>query len=96
MSQIRIERLTPERRRALNIPDAPSPGNGWRVWECPPSEFDWFYDRTEWAYLYEGRVKLKTSAGEYAVSAGDYVCFPAGLACIWKVEKKILKVYKFD
>ena len=67
----------------------------WSVWECEPSTFDWHYDSIENAYLFEGKVRVKTKDEEVEVKAGDYVTFPQGLDCTWKISEKIRKVYRF-
>ncbi|MBI4845652.1 MAG: cupin domain-containing protein [Candidatus Omnitrophica bacterium] len=67
----------------------------WNTWECAVSTFDWTYSDKETAYLYEGKVKVKTAQGETKFEAGDLVVFPKGLSCTWIVEKPVRKVYKF-
>ena len=96
MSKIKIEKLNEQQKKALNIPDSPKAQAPWSVWECAPSEFDWHYDRLEKAYVYEGRVKVKTPAEEVEIKAGDFVTFPKGLGCSWQVIEKIRKVYTFE
>ncbi len=68
----------------------------WSPWECEKSTFHWQYDQEEWCYLFEGRVKVKTEAGdEVEVKRGDLVKFPKGLKCTWNVCDKVRKVYIF-
>ena len=95
MKKIKVEHLKDKRKKELGIPDEPSQVGPWGVWECGPSAFDWHYDQTEIAYLYEGRVKVLTKSGEVEIRAGDYVTFPQGLSCRWEVFEKVKKVYKF-
>ncbi|MBU4305260.1 MAG: DUF861 domain-containing protein [Candidatus Omnitrophica bacterium] len=33
---------------------------GWSTWECSVSKFDWTYAEKETAYLYEGKVRVKS------------------------------------
>ena len=96
MTQIKIERLDEKQKRELKIPPAPKNEAGWSVWECEPSTFNWHYDCSEKAYVYEGEVKVKTSNGEVEIKSGDFVTFPKGLGCTWMVNKKIRKVYRFE
>ena len=67
----------------------------WPTWECEPSEFDWHYDQEECCYILEGEVTVTTADEEVCIGTGDYVSFPAGLDCTWKVSKPIRKHYKF-
>jgi hypothetical protein len=88
MAEIRIERPTEEKLKSLNI-------ESWSPWECEPSTFDWEYDSEETAYVFEGKVKVKTPSGIVEVKKGDLVTFPKGLKCTWEVVDKIRKVYTF-
>jgi uncharacterized protein len=67
----------------------------WSPWECEPSTFDWQYDDEEWAYVFEGRVRVKTDRQDVDIKKGDLVKFPKGLRCRWTVIEKIRKVYIF-
>lgn len=95
MEKIKIIKPTEDQKKKLNIPDQPKNQNGWSVWECGPSQFDWHYDSEETAYVYEGKVKVKTTEEEVEIKKGDLVVFPAGLSCHWHVIEKIRKVYRF-
>ena len=95
MNSIKIEKLNDEQKKELNIPDECIGNENWSVWECAPSSFDWHYDSVELAYVYEGKVKVKTADGEVEINAGDFVTFPEGLSCNWNVLEKIRKVYQF-
>ena len=89
MSEIKIKKPSQEELKTLNI-------DSWSPWECEPSSFDWEYDSVETAYVFEGKVKVKTASGEVEINKGDLVTFPKGLKCTWNVIEKIRKVYKFD
>ncbi len=89
MSEIRIEKPTQQKLNELGV-------NNWSPWECEPSKFEWKYDSDETAYVYEGRVKVKTASGEVEINKGDLVTFPKGLQCTWNVIEKIRKVYRFS
>ncbi len=96
MRKIKITKLNEHEKKAMGIPDKPRQEGPWGLWECGPSAFQWHYDDTETAYLYEGRVKVLTKEGEFEIKGGDFVTFPAGMDCRWEVMEKVRKVYKFD
>jgi len=96
MDRIKIEKIDDDRRKELEIPDAPVVQGPWAVWGCPPSSFDWQYSDKEIAYVYEGKVRVKTAEEEVEINAGDLVTFPSGLSCHWDVIEAIRKVYKFE
>ena len=68
----------------------------WPIWSCEVSEFDWEYDAEESCLLLEGDVEVKTEFETVHFSAGDYVIFPKGLKCRWKVTKPVRKHYSFS
>jgi len=85
---IKIENLTKEQIENLGI-------KNWPIWEKEISEFDWYYDTEEQCYFLEGEVEVITRSGEvYKIKKGDFVTFPKGLACTWKVLKPVRKHYK--
>ena len=65
------------------------------TWGCEVSEFDWFYDERERCILTEGEVTVLYDGGSVSFGAGDYVVFPEGLSCVWKVTKPVRKHYEF-
>jgi len=65
------------------------------TWGCGVSEFDWHYDSEETALIIEGEVAVDYGTKSVLISAGDYVVFPKGLSCVWKVTKPIEKHYMF-
>jgi len=65
------------------------------TWSCEVSEFDWFYDSEEICLLTEGEVTVTYDNGSVSFGAGDYVIFPKGLSCVWKVTKPVRKHYIF-
>jgi len=66
------------------------------TWGCGVSEFDWYYDQKEACVLIEGEVTVLYGDGKSAsFGAGDYVEFPQGLGCVWKVTKPVKKYYEF-
>ena len=68
----------------------------WPIWSCEVSEFDWEYDAEESCLLLEGDVEVKTDFETVNFSAGDFVVFPRGLKCRWKVTKPVRKHYSFS
>ena len=67
----------------------------WPIWTCEPSKFDWEYHQEEHCYVIEGEVEVNTSLETVKISKGDYVIFPKGLKCVWKVIDPIRKYYDF-
>ncbi|MDR2999911.1 MAG: cupin domain-containing protein [Fibromonadaceae bacterium] len=65
------------------------------VWGCDVSEFDWHYDDKETCLLTEGEVTVSYDGGSVEIGVGDYVVFPKGLSCVWKVSKPVKKHYFF-
>ena len=70
------------------------------VWTCGVSEFDWYYGSEETCLLLEGEVTVTYDGGSgnpasVSFGAGDYVTFPEGLSCVWKVTKPVKKHYIF-
>ena len=65
------------------------------TWGCEVSEFDWHYDSNEICWLTEGEVTVTYDGGKATFGAGDYVEFPQGLSCVWKVTKPVKKHYEF-
>lgn len=68
----------------------------WPVWTKEVSEFDCYYDSIEDCFLLEGEVEVTASDGKVTpITAGDYVTFPQGLSCRWKVISPVRKHYRF-
>ena len=65
------------------------------IWSCGVSEFDWYYDSEETCLLIEGEVVVEYDGGSVSFGEGDYVVFPQGLACVWKVTQPVKKHYVF-
>ena len=86
---IKIEKLTDNEIAERKI-------RSWPIWTCGTSEFDWEYDTQESCLLLEGDVEVKTDFETVNFSAGDYVVFPRGLKCRWKVTKPVRKHYSFS
>ena len=68
----------------------------WPIWQKEESEFPWEYDQEETCLVIEGDVDITNEAGEkFHFSAGDYVVFPQGMKCTWKINKAVKKHYNF-
>ena len=67
----------------------------WPIWTCDISEFDWEYSDRESCLLLEGEVEVSGDFETVKFGAGDYVVFPQGLKCQWKVIKPVRKHYSF-
>ena len=67
----------------------------WTIWEKEKSEFPWEYDTKETCLILKGKASVETPEGEVEFGEGDYVEFPKGLECKWKIKEKIKKHYNF-
>jgi len=68
----------------------------WPTWSCEVSEFPWEYIERESCYILEGQVDITTEDGEIvSIGPGDFVIFPRGLKCEWKVRQSVLKHFSF-
>ena len=67
----------------------------WPIWECQISKFDWEYNQEEHCYIIEGKVTVMGSENTVNILKGDFVIFPKGLKCTWKVHEPIKKYYTF-
>jgi len=87
--EVNKKRLDEQEIKALNV-------TSWPVWEKEASEFDWYYDSTEEFYVIEGKVEVCYGQNQkIEFAAGDFVTFPAGTTCRWKVIEAIRKYYRF-
>jgi uncharacterized cupin superfamily protein len=68
----------------------------WPIWEKEVSTFDWHYDTKETCYILEGQVTVEPKDGiPVEFGAGDYVSFPEGMDCVWRVKAPVRKHYSF-
>ena len=67
----------------------------WPIWTSEVSEFPWNYDVEESCLILEGEVYVTAGSESVEIKSGDFVIFPKGLSCVWKVTKPIRKHYKF-
>jgi uncharacterized cupin superfamily protein len=90
MGKIKVEKnITNEQLQKMGVEQ-------WPVWTKEVSEFPWSYDQKEKCYILEGKVEVTTNDGEKVIiSKGDFVTFPKGLSCTWKITQDIRKHYNF-
>jgi len=68
----------------------------WGIWEKEVSEFPYEYDERETCLIIEGEVAVTCFDGESVkFGPGDWVVFPQGLECTWKITKPVRKYYRF-
>ena len=69
----------------------------WPTWGCEASQFDWDYDEKETCLILEGQVTVCDRPGQNSITfgPGDFVVFPQGLSCVWKVTQPVRKHYNF-
>ena len=67
----------------------------WPIWTCDISEFDWEYSERESCFLLKGEVEVSGDFETVKFGVGDFVVFPGGLKCRWKVIRPVRKHYSF-
>ena len=68
----------------------------WPTWNKEVSEFPWEYDEQETCLILEGRATVTNEQGrKFTFGADDWVVFPVGMKCTWKIDQDIRKHYKF-
>ncbi|MHC4445528.1 MAG: cupin domain-containing protein [Planctomycetota bacterium] len=68
----------------------------WPIWSKEASEFPWSYDEQETCLILDGEVTIINEDGEqFNFAAGDWVVFPQGMQCTWKINKDVRKHYNF-
>ena len=67
----------------------------WPIWTCEVSEFPWEYAEKETCLLLEGDVEVNTEEETVRFGTGDFVVFPKGLKCTWRVMEPVRKHYNF-
>ncbi|MGQ9650839.1 MAG: cupin domain-containing protein [Phycisphaerae bacterium] len=86
--------MKPEIRRPTE--DEKKQAQTWPIWTKEVSEFPWQYDEKETCLIIEGDVTVTNETGEqFRFSSGDWVVFPQGMKCTWKVNKPVRKHYNF-
>ncbi|MBT3217341.1 MAG: cupin domain-containing protein [Candidatus Marinimicrobia bacterium] len=67
----------------------------WPIWSCEISEFPWEYSVEESCLILEGDIKVQTDQETVHIKPGDFVIFPSGLKCTWKIIKPVAKHFSF-
>ena len=67
----------------------------WQIWTCEVSEFPWEYAEKETCFLLEGDVEVCTEEETVRFGTGNFVVFPKGLKCTWRVMEPVRKHYNF-
>ena len=68
----------------------------WPTWEKENSEFPYHYDEPETCLFLEGEVTVTPEGGKpVRIQKGDFVVFPEGMSCTWKVTSPVKKHYQF-
>ncbi len=83
-----VKKLSKEELDKLNI-------YSWPVWIKEESEFNWHYSEKESCYILEGDVEVSYKGGKVNFKEDDFIVFPEGLDCVWKIKKAVKKHYKF-
>jgi uncharacterized cupin superfamily protein len=88
-----------EKITVVHKPDAETLKNQgvfeWPIWTKEKSEFPWTYADKETCYLLEGQVTVIPDGGQpVEIRNGDFVTFPAGMSCTWKIHRDVRKHYK--
>ncbi len=86
--KIEIKNISKDELEKMNVFD-------WPIWSKEESEFDWHYSDKESCYILDGDVEVKTDNEIVHFKQGDFVVFPEGLNCVWKINKAVKKHYKF-
>ncbi len=68
----------------------------WPTWSKEAGEFPWEYEEQETCLILEGDVTVTNEGGEqFRFGSGDWVVFPKGMKCTWKVSRDVRKHYRF-
>lgn len=86
--------MKPEIRKPTE--DEKKQARTWPTWAKEVSEFPWQYDEKETCLIIEGDVTVTNETGEqFRFGPGDWVVFPQGMKCTWKINKPVRKHYNF-
>ena len=86
---IEVKKLTDEELKKQNV-------FNWPIWTKEESEFEWYYSDKEKCYILEGDVDVSTDEESVHFEKGDFVIFPKGLSCTWKINSAVRKHYNFE
>jgi uncharacterized cupin superfamily protein len=63
------------------------------LWEGTAGSFNWHYEKDEMIFVLSGEAWITDAEGrERHVGSGDYVFFPAGATCRFRVETYLRKI----
>jgi len=85
--EIEIEKKSDDQLIAIGV-------FSWPVWSREASVFEWSYEDTEQAYILEGEAEVEAYGETYRFGKGDFVTFPVGMTCTWRIIKPIRKHYQ--
>jgi hypothetical protein len=68
---------------------------GWDVWEKDASESECSYTMEEHCFVERGSARIIHRGATLDVREGDYVVFPVGMTCTWKVAGPLGVRYAF-
>ncbi|HPD29297.1 MAG TPA: cupin domain-containing protein [Phycisphaerae bacterium] len=86
--------MKPEIRKPTE--DERKEAHTWPTWSKEAGEFPWQYDEKETCLILDGNVTVTNETGEkFNFGAGDWVVFPQGMKCTWKVNRPVRKHYNF-
>jgi len=85
--QVEVEKKTDDQLIAIGV-------FSWPVWSKEVSEFEWSYDDQERCYILEGEAVVEAYGEKFHFGAGDFVTFPVGMTCTWKILKPVRKHYQ--
>ena len=88
MDTISITKKTDSELETLGV-------RSWPIWTCEVSEFPWEYAEKETCFLLEGDVEVSSEEETVRFGTGDFVVFPKGLKCTWRVMEPVRKHYNF-
>lgn len=90
MAKIVIKHLSEEEIKKKEI-------RKWPTWEKEQSVFPWVYSTEEECYIIEGKIEVTDKDGNvYKIKENDFVVFPKGLECTWKIIEPVKKYYNFS
>lgn len=70
--------------------------SSWPIWTKEVSAFPYRYDEQEMCLFLEGDVTVTPDGGTGVhLKKGDFVTFPAGMSCTWKIDSPVKKHYRF-
>lgn len=88
MKNVQVYRLSGDERDRRGV-------QAWDVWEKDASESEWSYTVEEHCFVERGSARIIHHGATLDVREGDYVVFPVGMTCTWKVPGPLTVRYAF-